>query len=50
MDKTGGSVTMDYVHSLSDGEPAFFSTVSMATRDAMKENVREAIRQFALMD
>lgn len=50
MDKSGGSASADYLKSLKDDEPIFFSSVSMAARDAMKENVKSAMKQFALMD
>lgn len=50
MDKSGGTAAVEYAKSLKEGEPAFFSAVSMAARDAMKENVRSAMRMFALME
>lgn len=50
MDKAGGSAAAEYLGSLKEGEPIFFSSVSMAVRDAMKENVKTAMRQFALME
>lgn len=49
MDKAGGSAATEYLESLNEGEPIFFSSISMAARDAMKENVKAAMRQFALM-
>lgn len=49
MDKAGGSAATEYLESLKEGEPIFFSSISMAARDAMKENVKSAMRQFALM-
>lgn len=48
MDKAGGNAVTDYLKGLSSQEPVFFSSVSMAARDAMKENVKAAIRMFAL--
>lgn len=49
MDKAGGSAAVEYLGSLKEGEPIFFSSISMAARDAMKENVKAAMQQFALM-
>lgn len=48
MDKSGGNAAVDYLGSLKEGEPVFFSSISMAARDAMKENVKAAMLQFAL--
>lgn len=48
MDKSGGNAAVDYLDSLKEGEPVFFSSISMAARDAMKENVKAAMLQFAL--
>ena len=50
MDKAGGNAAAAYVESVEDGEPLFFSSVFMAAREAMKENVKEAMKMFALMD
>lgn len=48
MDKAGGSGVLAYLEGLKEGEPVFFSSLSMAAAKAMKENVKEAMRQFAL--
>lgn len=48
MDKAGGKGVTDYLASLKDGEPVFFSSISMAAREAIKEDVKHAIRMFAL--
>lgn len=48
MDKSGGSGALACLESLKEGEPVFFSSLSMAAVKAMKENVKEAMRQFAL--
>lgn len=48
MDKAGGNAAETYLKGLKAEEPVFFSSVSMAARDAMKENVKAAIRMFAL--
>lgn len=50
MDKAGGSAAAAYVHSVKEGMPIFFSSMAMEARKAMKENVKEAMRTFALID
>ena len=50
MDKAGGNAAAAYVDSVKDGEPLFFSSIYMAARDAMKENVKEAMKMFGLVD
>lgn len=50
MDKAGGNAAAAYVNALQAQEPVFFSSVSMAARDAMKEDVKAAMRMFALAD
>lgn len=50
MDKSGGNAVAEYVNSVKEGEPLFFSSASMAARDTMKENVKAAMKMFALMD
>ena len=50
MDKAGGSAAKAYMDSLKDGEPIFFSGISMAAREAMRENVRSAMKMFAGSD
>lgn len=50
MDKAGGNAAAAYVESVKAGEPLFFSSIYLAARDAMKENVKEAMKMFALMD
>ena len=47
MDKSGGNAVADYLKTLDDKEPVFFSSISMAARDAMKENVKSAMKMFA---
>lgn len=49
MDKSGGNAAAEYLGSLKEGEPVFFSSISMAARKAMKENVKAAMKQFALV-
>lgn len=48
MDKAGGNAAETYLKGLKAEEPVFFSSISMAARDAMKENVKAAMRMFAL--
>lgn len=50
MDKSGGQAAEAYLDSLKDGEPRFYSSVVMKATEAMKENVKEAMKTFALMD
>ena len=47
MDKSGGNAVAEYLKTLEDKEPVFFSSISMAARDAMKENVKSAMKMFA---
>ena len=49
MDKAGGADAAAVVGKTGEGEPLFFSTVSMAARAAMKEDVKRAMRIFANM-
>lgn len=48
MDKAGGNAAETYLKGLKAEEAVFFSSISMAARDAMKENVKAAMRMFAL--
>lgn len=50
MDKSGGNAVADYLKTLKDNEPIFFSGISMAAREAMKENVKSAMKMFANME
>lgn len=50
MDKAGGTAAADYVKGLAEGAPVFFSSVFMAAREAMKENVSSAMKVFANLD
>ena len=50
MDKSGGSAVAEYVKSLSGGEVTFYSVMVAKAREAMKENVKAAMKMFALMD
>ncbi len=46
MDKAGGNAAKEYIESLNDNEPVFFSSIYIAARDAMKENVKKAMTVF----
>ncbi|MDE7247888.1 MAG: class II fructose-bisphosphate aldolase [Lachnospiraceae bacterium] len=50
MDKSGGSACAGYIETLNRNEPVFFSSIIMEAQKAMKENVKEAMKTFALMD
>lgn len=50
MDKSGGNAAAEYLKSLKPEEPNFFSSMIMAGKEAMKENVKTAMKMFALMD
>ncbi len=49
MDKAGGSAAAEYIKSVNGGEPVFFSTALAKARDAMRDNVKEAMKVFAMM-
>lgn len=49
MDKSGGTASVEYLNALKEEEPIFFSSITMAARDAMKENAKSAMKKFALM-
>ena len=50
MDKAGGQGALEYINSLKDGEPVFFSSIFMSAREAMSENVKGAMKVFARTD
>lgn len=50
MDKAGGTAAAEYLQTLGANEPVFFSSIVEAARNAMKENVKEAMKTFALLD
>lgn len=50
MDKSGGSAAARYIETVKAGEPVFFSSVIQEAERAMKENIKEAMKTFALMD
>ena len=50
MDKSGGTAVAEYHKGLKADEPIFFSSIFMAARAAMKENVKSAMKVFAGME
>lgn len=48
MDKAAGSAVVGYLEKLKTDEPIFFTPISLAGLDAMKENVVKAMKVFAL--
>ena len=49
MDKSGGNAVKEYLDSVNENEPIFYSSIVEAGRKAMKENVRSAMQLFAKM-
>lgn len=49
MDKAGGTAAAEWIRSLAEGKPVFFTDLAVAARQAMKENVKQAIRTFGMM-
>jgi len=50
MDKAGGQAAAEYVKTRKENDSVFFSAISMVARDAIKENVKQAMKMFALTD
>lgn len=50
MDKSGGAAAKEYIECIRDGETVFFSSLLLHAQQAMKENVKEAMKIFALID
>lgn len=50
MDKSGGKAAMDYISKQKVSEPVFFSSLVMTGRAAMKENVKAAMKMFAVIE
>ena len=48
MDKAGGTAMAGYLESLKTEDPKFFTPITLAGLDAMKENVGAAMKVFAL--
>ena len=49
MDKSGGNAAKEYLTTLDENEPVFYSSIVEAGRKAMKENVKAAMQLFAKM-
>lgn len=43
---SGGNAAAEYINSVKEGEPVFFSAASMAARDAMKEKFGQGYRDY----
>lgn len=50
MDKSGGSAAAEYISTMKAEETLFFSSVIRAAETAMRENVKEAMRIFAMAE
>ena len=50
MDKAGGQAVEDFINNLKDNEPRFFSSMIVTARQAMKDNVKTAMKIFAKED
>lgn len=50
MDKAGGAAAAGALRAIPEGRPVFFSTLMRAAREAMKQDVMQAMRVFAKMD
>lgn len=50
MDKSGGTAAAEYIRRRNEKEPLFFSSILMEAQRVMKENVKEAMKTFALLD
>lgn len=49
MDICGGDAAKECIETIRPGKPIFFSSVVMAAEKAMKENIKEAMKTFALI-
>ena len=50
MDKAGGAAAAEAIKGIPEGRPIFFSTVMRAAREAMKQDVMNAMKVFAKID
>ena len=50
MDKAAGTAVCEWSAGLANGQPAFYVDAVIAATQAMKENVKEAMKMFALLD
>lgn len=48
MDKAGGNAAAEYIRTIGEGAPVFFTEVSARARAGMKENVKSAMEVFAM--
>ncbi|MBQ3269582.1 MAG: class II fructose-bisphosphate aldolase [Clostridia bacterium] len=50
MDKAGGAAAVEAIKAIPEGMPVFFTTLMCAAREAMKQDVMQAMKVFAKMD
>lgn len=50
MDRAGGQAAAQYIQGLADGNPLFFSDVLAKAREGMREDVKEAMKTFAMLE
>lgn len=50
MDKAGGTAAKEYIETLREGEPVFWSSIIRAAEKALKKNITGAMKTFALQD
>lgn len=50
MDKAAGAAVCGWAAGLADGQPAFYAEAVVYAEAAMRENVKEAMKTFALLD
>jgi len=50
MDKSGGNAAASYIKGIKKNEPIFFSAVLAIAQEAMRENVKKAMKTFAMMN
>lgn len=50
MDKAGGNAVDQYVRSVEEGKPVFYSSARQAALDAMRENVLGAMKVFSMIE
>lgn len=50
MDKAAGNAMVEYLNNLEEGKVPFYSDAALCAIAAMKENVKSAMRTFALLD
>ena len=47
MDKAAGNAAAEYIASVEDGQPYFYSALRLKAMDAMKEDIKRAMLVFA---